>query len=118
MARILFAPLFIAHLGNRIGGKQIPFPPLFLRQVRFIAVNGATGSIYKLLHTVLPGCLHHVQSSLDIVGAIEQRHLNRARNTAPGRFVQHIVHALAGLHTGVQILDVPFDKLIVRIVEE
>ena len=60
----------------------------------------------------------HIQCTLDVVGAVEQRHLNAAGYGAPRRLIKDIIHALTGFHTGVQILDIALDEFIIRIIKE
>ena len=59
-----------------------------------------------------------VQRAHDIVRAIEKRHFNGSRHTAPCGFVHDIVHAVAGCEACVQVLDIAFHKFIIRIVYE
>lgn len=59
-----------------------------------------------------------IQCSLNIVEGIEEGHLDTAGDTAPGCLIEDIINTLAGLHAGVEVLDVALDELIVGVVEE
>jgi len=91
------------------------FNALFFGKSGMIAVYGRTGRVHKFLYAVLSRCFHHVQRADNVILRIENRHFDASGNAAPCRLIQHIIHTLAGFHTGIQIFDVAFDKGIVRI---
>ena len=103
-------------LGKRVRREQLSFLTFLFRQKRMIAVYRRGGCINKTLHAALSGRFHHVQRTADIILLIEKRHLDAAGHTPPGRLVQHIIHALAGLFADFQILDVAEDEFIRGIV--
>ena len=116
--RILFGPLLVASFRQRIGREQITLSAFRFREIRFVAVNGRTGGIYKLFDAVLPGSLHHIERALNIVGTVKKRHFYAARHAAPRRLIEHIIHAPAGFHAGVEIFDIPFYKFIIGVAGE
>ena len=118
MAGILLCPFLISALCDGVRGEQIAFLAFLFGQVRLVAVYRRAGSVNKLFNAVLTGGFEHIERARNIVCAVEQRHLDRARNAAPSRLIEHEVHALACLHAGTRILYIAFDELIARIVEE
>ena len=115
---VLLGPLLIAALRERVGREQMALPALLFGKRRLVAVHGGAGGIDKLLHAVLPRGLHHIQRTLNVVGAVEKRQLDTAGHTAPRGLIEHIVHALTGGHAGIKILDVALNKRIVGLVCE
>lgn len=116
--RVLLRPFLVATLGEGVRREKVAFNAFALGEMRLVAINGGTGGVNKLLHTTATGCLKHVERALDVVGAIEQRLLQRAGNTAPSGLVKNVVDSLATAKAGVVIFDIAFDKLVASIVKE
>lgn len=118
MHRVHLCPLFIAALSKGVRAEEIPFNAFLLGKMRLIAINGAGRSVHELFDSVLSSSLQHIQRTLDIILAVEQRHLDGARNAAPSGLIEDVIHALTRFHAGIEILDVALDELIVRVVDE
>ena len=118
MLSILLCPLLITTFCQGVRTQKIAFYTLLLWQVFLITIHGTGRSVYESLNTFLTSSFHHVQRALDIIGTVEQRHFDRAWDTAPGCLIQHIVNTFTGTHTCVKVFDVTLDELIVRVTKK
>lgn len=118
MHRVHLCPLLVAALGKSVRAEEISFNAFFLGKMRLVAIDRAGRGINELLDAVLASSLQHIQRTLDIILAVEQWHLDGARNTAPGCLIEDIIYALTRFHTSIKVLDITLDELIVRVIGE
>lgn len=115
---VLLRPLLVATLGKGVGREEVAFHAFALGEVCLVAIDGAGGGIDKLLHAILTSGLEHIEGAGDVVGTVEEGHLDAAGNAAPGGLVEDVIDTLANFHTGVEILDVTLDELISWVVQK